>query len=66
MFSKFNAGDWQVWLELFSRWDDKVADIPYALVITIEDLSGELDIYNEIQEQNRFQEIDTFRLKIDS
>ena len=66
VFSKFNAGDWQVWLELFSRWDDKVADIPYALVITIEDLSGELDIYNEIQEQNRFQEIDTFRLKIDS
>ena len=22
VFSKFNAGDWQVWLELFSRWYD--------------------------------------------
>lgn len=22
LFSNFNAGDWQIWLELFSRWDD--------------------------------------------
>lgn len=40
---------------MFSRWEDENKDIPYALVITIEDLSGSLDIYNEIRSQNRYE-----------
>lgn len=55
VFSNFNAGDWQAWLELFSRWDYKEDDVPYALVVTIEDLSGELNIYQEIENLNRFK-----------
>lgn len=63
MFSRFNAGDWQVWLELFGRWDDGNNDIPYALIVTIEDMSGDLDIYNEIEIQNRYQAITQVRLR---
>lgn len=63
LFSRFNAGDWQVWLELFGRWDDGNNDIPYALVVTIEDMSGSLDIYNEIQNQNRYQAINEVRVR---
>lgn len=65
-FSDFNSGDWQVWLELFSRWNDVNVDVPYALVITIEDLSGTLDVYSEIEAQNRYQAINTIRLKVDT
>lgn len=66
MFSKFNSGDWQIWLELFSRWDDKNVNVPYALVATIEDVSETLDVYSEVQAQNRFQAINTIRLKVDA
>lgn len=59
LFSSFNAGDWQVWLELFSRWDDVDTDVPYALVVTIEDVSGTLDVYSEVQAQNRWQALNT-------
>ncbi|ABO49068.1 conserved hypothetical protein [Desulforamulus reducens MI-1] len=53
-FSKFNAGDWQVWLELRTRWDvTNDVKIPYAMAITIEDLSGDIDIYNEILNETR-------------
>jgi hypothetical protein len=34
-FTTFHAGNWQVWLELFGRWDKKEADVPYALIVTI-------------------------------
>ena len=66
LFSKFEAGDWQIWLELFSRWDDENIDVPYALVVTIEDVSNTLDIYNEIESLNRYQSINTLRLRVDS
>jgi hypothetical protein len=64
VFSSFNAGDWQIWLELFSRWDEENIDVPYALAATIEDVSGTLDVYSEVQTQNRYQAVDTLRLKI--
>lgn len=63
LFSKFNAGDWQIWLELFGRWEEGNNDVPYALVVTIEDMSGNLDIYNEIEAQNRYQPINQVRLR---
>lgn len=66
LFSSFNAGDWQVWLELFSRWDDIDTDVPYALVVTIEDVSGTLDVYSEVQAQNRWQALNTIRIKVDT
>lgn len=64
IFSRFNAGDWQIWLELFSRWDEEHLDVPYALVVTIEDISKELDIYSEIEVQNRFRPINTLRVRV--
>ena len=66
LFSRFNAGDWQIWLELFSRWDDKDNDVPYALVVTIEDVSRTLDIYSEIEALNRYRTLNTIRVRVDS
>jgi hypothetical protein len=66
LFSKFEAGDWQIWLELFSRWDEENIDIPYALVVTIEDVSNTLDVYSEIEALNRYRAINTLRLRLDS
>lgn len=68
LFSTFEAGDWQIWLELFSRWEEEEEgrDIPYALVITIEDVSESLDIYSEIEALNRYQAINTLRVRTDS
>lgn len=66
LFSRFNAGDWQIWLELFSRWDDKSDDVPYALVVTIEDVSETLDVYSEIEALNRYQALNTIRIRIDN
>lgn len=66
LFSKFEAGDWQVWLELFSRWDDENIDVKYALVVTIEDVSDTLDVYSEIQALNRFTPINSLRLRVDN
>lgn len=62
-FSNFNAGDWQIWLEMFGRWEDGNNDVPYALIVTIEDMSGNLDIYNEVELLNRYQAINEVRLR---
>jgi hypothetical protein len=66
LFSKFDAGDWQVWLELFSRWNDRNDDVPYALVVTIEDVSGTLDVYSEIEALNRYKALNTIRIRVDN
>jgi hypothetical protein len=66
LFSRFNAGDWQIWLELFSRWDDKADDVPYALVVTIEDVSKTLDVYSEIEALNRYRALSTLRIRVDT
>ena len=55
-----------MWLELFSRWDEDNVNVPYALVVTIEDASGTLDVYNEVKAQNRYQAINTLRIKVDA
>lgn len=64
-FSQFNPGDWEIWLDVHSRWDEDKKDIAYALVVTIEDLSGTLDIYSEIQAQNRYQPLVDTRIRTD-
>ena len=48
-FSAFSSGSWEVWLELITRWgikDDE--EIPYSIVITIEDLTASDNMYSEI------------------
>lgn len=66
-FSRFDAGDWEVWLELFTRWEvEDTLNIPYAIAITIEDLSKTLDIYNEIliEASGRYQPMSTVRIPV--
>ena len=63
-FSRFNAGDWQVWLELFGRWDKKEIDVRYALVVTIEDISQALDIYSQVEQTNRYRQMNEIRLRL--
>jgi subtilisin family serine protease len=57
-FCQFSSGDWEVWLELHTRWDTNKTDgIPYALAITIETPLEKTDIYEAIQQEvpNRYQ-----------
>jgi len=64
VFTSFNSGDWQIWLELFGRWSKKEIDVKYALAVTLEDLSGNLDIYNPIRNTGRYQPINEVRIKV--
>jgi hypothetical protein len=62
-FYRFKSGDWQIWLELLGRWDKKEVDVPYALVVTIEDVSHSLDIYSAIEVLNRYRPINEIRVR---
>lgn len=67
VFSSFETGDWEIWLELFIRWEvDETLNVPYALSITIEDLTKTLDFYSEIEveAQGRFRPINTVRVPV--
>lgn len=66
-FSKFSAGSWEVWLELFTRWGiENDEEIPYSLVITVEDLTQTNDIYSAILRETagRFQPISNVRVTV--
>jgi hypothetical protein len=57
-FCDFRPGDWEIWLELFTRWDtDKMDNIPYVLAITLEAPSETTDLYGHILTEvpNRYQ-----------
>jgi len=65
----FSAGDWEVWLELFTRWDmNNEQNVEYALAITVEDLTKENDIYNQVllEAKGRFPAVNSVRLPIRS
>lgn len=66
-FSSFGSGDWEVWLELFTRWD-KTNDIevPYSLVITVEDLFKNGNMYSSIIRETggRYRTLETVRVKV--
>ena len=67
VFSAFNAGDWEIWVELFSRWSvSNNMDIKYAIAITVEDLSKKYDIYSEILNEvnNRFVPMNAIKNEI--
>ncbi len=66
LFSQFSAGDWQIWLELFSRWEEEYLDVPYALAVTIEDVSHTLDVYSEIELLNRYRPLNTLRVRLEN
>lgn len=52
LFSSFDSGDWQLWLDLSTRWDvPDNYEVPYALAITIEDISGSLDLYSSVLQE---------------
>lgn len=66
-FGSFESGDWEVWLELFTRWgikDDE--EIPYSLVITVEDLTEAGNLYSEIVRESagRFMPVETVRISV--
>ena len=66
-FSRFDSGMWEIWLDLFTKWD--IADddeIPYRLVVTIEDLTKTNDIYQAIIQESagRFKPISTIRIPV--
>lgn len=66
-FTQFSAGDWEIWLQLFTRWDvTDTEEIPYALAVTVEDLTKSKDIYNEIllETKGRFPVIASSRLRV--
>lgn len=56
-FTVFDSGDWQLWLELYTKPEiSDEEEIEYVLIITIESLyeNEELDLYGEIEATNRF------------
>ena len=66
-FSSFDSGSWEVWLELFTRWgieDDE--EIPYSLVITVEDLTAAGNLYTETVRESagRFTPVQPVRITI--
>lgn len=66
-FSGFSSGMWEVWLDLFTKWDvDENMEIPYYLVITIEDLTKTNNIYEAIIQESagRFKPIETVRVPV--
>jgi hypothetical protein len=68
-FSSFSTGDWEVWLELFSRWDvGNAQNVDYALAVTVEDLTRQHDIYNEVvtEAKGRFPAVQLVRIPVRS
>lgn len=66
-FSRFDSGMWEVWLDLFTKWDiDDTMEIPYHLVVTIEDLTQTNNIYEAIIKESagRFKPVETVRIPI--
>lgn len=51
-FCKTNPGDWELWLQLWTRWDvEDDFEVPYSLAITIEDPLGNMELYSSIQSE---------------
>lgn len=67
VYSAFSAGSWEIWLELYTRWG--VADddeIPYSLVVTVEDLTESGNMYTEIVKETagRFTPVQPVRVSV--
>lgn len=59
VFSMFNPGDWEIWLQLYTKPEvEDEKEIEYVLIISIEDLTGtNIDVYNgiELEAGHRFR-----------
>lgn len=65
VLSSLSSGDWEVWLQLHTRYDvQDTQEVEYALAITIEDLTGTLNLYDEVvaEAQTRFPAVELVRL----
>ncbi|MFJ7951138.1 S8 family serine peptidase [Lysinibacillus sp. NPDC096418] len=69
VFSTFNPGDWQIWLQLYSKPEiQNDTEIEYVLIVTIEDLSGyNADIYGGIETEafGRFHVLNEVREEVE-
>lgn len=66
-YSSFTSGDWEIWLELHTRYDiPETQDISYALAITIEDVTHSLNLYDSIRAEasDRFPVAQTVRVPV--
>lgn len=66
-FTRFSGGDWEVWLDLFTKWEvDEDLEIPYYLVITIEDMTHTNNIYQAILQESagRFRPVENVRIEV--
>ena len=66
-YSSFQSGDWDVYLELHTRYDiPEDQDIPYSLAVTIEDLTQTLNLYESVvaEAKGRFPAINMIRIPI--
>ena len=66
-YSSFSSGDWEIWLELHTRYDvPDDMEISYALAITIEDLTKSLNLYDSIRAEarDRFPVVQLVRVPI--
>lgn len=66
-YSSFASGDWEIWLELHTRYDiSDEYDIPYSLAITVEDLTQSLNLYTSIvaEAKGRFPAVNMVRIPI--
>jgi hypothetical protein len=66
-FSSFASGNWEIWLELYTRWgikDDE--EIPYSLVVTVEDLTAAGNLYSETisETAGRFTQVQQARIAL--
>ena len=66
-YSSFQSGDWDVYLELHTRYDiPEDQDIPYSLAVTVEDLTQTLNLYESViaEAKGRFPAINLIRIPI--
>ena len=59
VFNVFNPGDWQIWLQLFTKPEiENDEEIDYVLIVTIENMTqNDVDVHGaiEVEAENRFQ-----------
>ncbi|MGW9103580.1 S8 family peptidase [Priestia megaterium] len=68
-FSTFNPGDWQIWLQLYSKPEiENDVEIDYILIVTIEDMTNQgIDVYGGIETEasGRFYSLNEVEVEVD-
>lgn len=70
VFTTFNPGDWQIWLQLYSKPDfTNEEEVDYVLIVSIEDLTNnDVDIYGGILNETvtRFNSLTEVSVEIEN